>query len=322
MPLLTSTYRAPWWLPGGHAQTLGPRLLRRAPPVNYRRERIATPDGDFLDLDWSKCGGARVVVILHGLEGCSRSRYVLGFVHALNGAGWDCVVLNFRGCGGELNRACRLYHSGETDDLHSVVGHVLAQSDVVEVALLGVSLGGNVLLKYLGEQGDGIDRHIGRAMALSVPCDLASSAAQLARPTNRLYMRYFLRSLARKAQGKAAQFPGRFSTEGLGRMVTFAEFDGQVTAPLHGFAGADDYWRQCSSRLFVPRIRLPTLLLSARNDPFLTPECFPEEEAKASTCFHLEAPTTGGHVGFSSARLGGPTWSERRAVEFLGGAMP
>lgn len=298
-------------------QTLVPRLLRKVAPVPYQRERITTPDDDFLELDWARDGRDRLAILLHGLEGCSRSHYIQGLVQELGAAGWDGLVLNFRGCGGEMNRRCRLYHSGETGDLHTVIGHAAAQPDVNEIALVGVSLGGNVTLKYLGEHGAHLHRRIRRAVAISVPCDLTSSAAQLARFSNRVYMRYFLSTLARKARIKATQFPGIIRTDGLGSMRTFADFDGRVTAPLHGFASAEEYWRLNSSRPFIPFIRVPTLLLNARNDPFLTPACFPEAEARANDLFHLEAPAGGGHVGFAPVRRSERFWSEQRVVEFL-----
>ncbi len=318
MPLVEpSTYRPQFWLRSGHAQTLLPRIFRRGVAPQVVRERIATPDDDFLDLDWSGRQACKLAIISHGLEGCSRSVYVVGMMRALTAAGWDCLAWNFRGCSGEMNRQCRLYHSGVSDDLGAVVAHALKSHPAEVIALVGFSLGGNVTLKYLGEDPDRVPSRVRAAVAISVPCHLNSGARKLAAPANRIYMRYFLRSLARKARIKAAQFPGRLNLDGLNQMKTFAEFDGQITAPLHGFASAEDYWTRASSRQFIPAIRTPTLLLNARNDPFLTPECFPEVEAAASSVFHLESPEAGGHVGFPEGVLAGRSWCERRAAEFL-----
>lgn len=319
VPLIEPTrYRPPFWLWGGHAQTLFPRTFRQVIAPDVVRERINTADNDFLDLDWAGRNAARLAIVSHGLEGCSRSVYVLGMMRALSAAGWDCLAWSFRGCSGELNRQCWLYHSGVSDDLDVVVRHALHAHPAEAVALIGFSLGGNVTLKYLGEAPDRVPDRVRAAVAISVPCHLNSGARKLAEPGNRIYMRYFLKSLARKARRKAAQFPGRLNLAGLDAMTTFAEFDDQITAPLHGFASAEDYWTRASSRQYLPAIRTPTLLLNARNDPFLTPECFPEAEAAANAFLHLEAPAEGGHVGFPDRWFGGSSWCERRAVEFLG----
>jgi predicted alpha/beta-fold hydrolase len=297
---------------------LFPRICRRVIAPAVFRERIATPDDDFLDLDWTGRNADRLAIVSHGLEGCSRSVYVLGMMRALTAAGWDCLAWNFRGCSGEMNRQCLLYHSGVSDDLDVVVRHALRAHPADAVALIGFSLGGNVTLKYLGEAPERVPGRVGAAVAISVPCHLNSGARKLAEPGNHIYMRYFLKSLARKARLKAAQFPGRLNLAGLDAMTTFAEFDGQITAPLHGFASAEDYWTRASSRQFLPAIQVPTLLLNARNDPFLTPECFPVTEAVANSHLHLEAPANGGHVGFPNGWLGARSWCECRAVAFLG----
>jgi predicted alpha/beta-fold hydrolase len=287
------------------------------PPVSYRRERITTPDDDFLDLDWSRNGGNRLAILLHGLEGCSRSHYILGLVHALTNAGWGCLALNFRGCSGETNRQARFYHSGETADIHTVVEHAAQQSGVEEIALVGISLGGNAAMKYLGEQGRDLNPRVRKAVAISIPCDLGSSSRKLAAVSNRVYMKHFLSTLTKKARAKAGRFPGLFKTDGLESMTSFAEFDEQVTAPLHGFSSAEDYWLKSSSRPFIPKITVPTLMLAARNDPFLTEQCFPEKEARESQLFHLEATLTGGHVGFAPPTHGARYWTESNAVSFL-----
>jgi predicted alpha/beta-fold hydrolase len=234
---------------------------------------------------------------------------------ALLRRGWDVLAWNFRGCSGEPNRHLHSYHSGFTEDLHAVVSH--AAHGYKRIALIGFSLGGNMTLKYLAEPE--IHPSVIGAVAFSVPCDLASSALQLEGLANRIYMRRFLRSLSGKVRGKMLQFPGRIHDAGLDTMRTFREFDGAYTAPLHGFASADDYWMQASSRPGLARVSVPALLVNALDDPFLPAACFPRDEAAASTRFFLETPERGGHVGFISFNAQGEYWSEHRAVEFLEG---
>jgi predicted alpha/beta-fold hydrolase len=320
MPLAPTTYAPPLGFRNPHLQTIVAGRLRRVRGVRYERERIETPDGDFLDLDASRVGADRAVVISHGLEGSADRAYVRGMARALNRHSWDALAWNLRGCSGEPNRRLRLYHSGATEDLDAVVQHVRADYD--RVALVGFSLGGNITLKYLGERGDAVDPRVRRAVALSVPVDLAASSVALARWENALYMRYFLRSLRRKVRAKAQQFPGEVSTDGLGRIRDFRGFDDRYTAPLHGFADADDYWRRSSSEPFLGAIRVPTLLVNAADDPFLTPACYPTEIARQSDHFWLETPAHGGHVGFVTFGRDGEYWSERRAADFLDGRAP
>lgn len=244
-----------------------------------------------------------------------------GMAGAFHRAGWDVLAWNCRGCGGVESRKLRSYHSGATDDLAAVVNHALAGNRYREAGLIGFSLGGNITLKYLGELGEAVDPRVLGGVAFSVPCDLAASSIRLERLSNRIYMGRFMRSLRTKIRGKIKQFPGQLTDEGLEVMRTFREFDGAYTAPLNGFESAEDYWARASSKPFLNRIAVPALLVNARNDPFLPEECFPEEAAANSECFHLEAPRDGGHVGFVSFTRSGEYWSEKRAVEFLGGAQ-
>jgi predicted alpha/beta-fold hydrolase len=285
--------------------------------VAYRRERIDTPDGDFLDLDWSEVGAERVAVLSHGLEGSTGRSYMRGMARALNRRGWDVLAWNYRGCSGEPNRLLHAYHSGATDDLDVVVRHALEGGRYRRLALLGFSLGGNLTLKYLGERGRAADDRIRGAATFSVPCDLADSSAALARPTNRLYMAYFLASLRRKIKDKMALFPGQLDETGLGQIRDFQGFDDRYTAPLHGFRDAADYWARCSARPFIPDIRVPTLIVNAADDPFLGPSCYPIGEARANPYVHLEVPDHGGHVGFILFNREGDYWSELRAADFL-----
>ncbi|MGH8047454.1 MAG: YheT family hydrolase [Chthoniobacterales bacterium] len=319
MPLIeSSTYAAPRWLRGGHLQTIFPALFRRVPWVTRERERIEIFDGDFLDLDWERSRRAdRVAILSHGLEGNSRDTYIQGMAAALVRADWDVVAWNCRGCSGEPNRLLRSYHSGATEDLAAVVEHVLREGRYRRAALVGFSLGGNIALKYAGDLGAAIDARVDRAVAFSVPCDLASSSIALERRMNRIYMDRFMVNLRAKIRAKMRMFPGALSDDELDTMRTFREFDGAYTAPLHGYRDAEDYWMRASSRPVLGRIAIPALLVNARNDPFLPRECFPEDEARTSGHFHLEVPRDGGHIGFASFRDSGRYWSENRAVDFL-----
>ena len=299
-------YRPAWFAPGPHARTLWARLFRRIalPPVE--RLRWDTPDGDFVDVIRLPSAMDRPrVVLLHGLEGTSRSPYARGLLHEIARRGWGADLLLFRSCSGEINRARRFYHSGETGDLAFVVDRLLAEFPGVPIALAGVSLGGNVLLKYLGERGDALDPRIVAAAAVSVPFDLGRGARWLGRGFGRVYEHYFLDSLKRKTREKARLHPDIADLARLERVRTLLEFDELVTGPLHGFAGADDYYTRSSSLHFLARIARPTLLLSAIDDPFLPCAVLDEVRAIAATNPHLqpEFVEKGGHVGFVAGRL-------------------
>lgn len=320
MPLIaSSTYQAPFWLPGGHLQTIVPALARKAPQVTCQPERLELADGDFLDLEWFNEGRSRLAILCHGLEASAAATYIQGMAEALIRRGWDVLAWNYRGCSGEMNRLPRFYHSGASDDLHAVVEHALATHPATELDLIGFSLGGNMILKYLGERSDHSPR-LHRAVTFSVPCDLACSSKTLGTLFNRsVYMKRFIDSLAGKIRAKQPMFPDLLDPAGLKGVRTFKQFDDRYTAPLHGFRDAEDYWARSSSRQFLSRIRIPTLLVNAANDPFLGPGCYPREEAEASDFLHLEIPATGGHVGFFG---GGPeAWVESRALEFLGSIL-
>jgi predicted alpha/beta-fold hydrolase len=312
VPVIRSTFAPPFLLRGAHAQTLLGAVLPRGKSVRYARERLELADGDFVDLDWSRIGADRLVIISHGLESASSDSLTRGVVAAVNAAGWDALAWNFRGCSGEPNRLPRFYHSGETGDLAEVIAR--AARDHSRIALVGFSLGGNMTLKYLGEAPP----HPGvcGAVAVSAPIDLASSARRLdAHSGNRFYLRRFLRKLAAKVEAKALHFPDAFDTRGLRGISSFAEFDDRFTARLHGFRDAADYWAQSSARPLLSRIGVPALLINALDDPFLAPESFPEPEALANAFLTLETPRHGGHLGFIDAR---GSWLARRIVEFLG----
>lgn len=284
--------------------------------ANYTRTRIPTKDNDFLDLDFSRVNSDKLVIILHGLEGDARRQYMTGMVHIFNEGGYDTVCMNFRGCSGEMNNALRFYHSGETGDLQTVVNHITASEQYKNVHLLGFSLGGNVTLKYIGEQGASIPGIIRSAVAISVPCDLKDSSVELEKKHNFIYMRRFIQSLGEKLEIKAQKYPENISLDKFAEIRNFKQFDDRYTAPIHGFKNAEEYWEASSSKKFLPDIRIPTLLINALDDPFLGKGSFPYKEAEQNPCFHLETPETGGHVGFVSFS-GKHYWSERRAFQFI-----
>jgi predicted alpha/beta-fold hydrolase len=315
MPIIPSSFHPPWYLSNGHLQTIVAALLRRPVALVFTRERLELPDGDFLDLDWARAGHARLAIISHGLEGRSSDEYIRGMAATLNTAGWDALAWNFRGCSGEPNRLPRFYHSGETGDLRTVTER--GARDYQRIALIGFSLGGNMTLKYLGEPD--VHPAVAAAVGISVPVDLAASARVLDQHWgNGIYLGRFMRKLTAKVREKARRFPDRIAPLPSGPVGSFALFDGRYTAPLHGFRDADDYWRQSSSRQYIPRITVPTLLINARNDPFLAPACFPFSEAHLNPRFYLETPRSGGHCGFLDLANGVQPWIERRVVEFLG----
>ncbi|MBS1910986.1 MAG: alpha/beta fold hydrolase [Bacteroidetes bacterium] len=329
MPIQSSSYSPPCLLSGGHPQTIYSSLFRSLAIPAYRRRRIDTPDGDFLDLDWwnSSPGvsglprvaerGERLAVLCHGLEGNSTRPYISGMAHVLHGAGWDVLAWNYRGCSGEPNRLLRSYHSGATEDLDVVVRYATASCRYSRVALIGFSLGGNLVLKYAGERGRAIDPRVAAVIGFSVPCDLRASADRLALLQNRIYMHRFIVSLSEKLREKAVRFPGMLNLEPLATVRTFHQFDNLYTAPLHGFRDAADYWERCSSANYLAEINVPTLIVNAVNDPYLGGRCYPVAEAEANPNVTLEMPRSGGHVGFVAFNAERIYWSERRALQFL-----
>ncbi len=299
----------------GHLQTLIPALFRKKIPLPFERERISTKDGDFLDLDWLRQGSSDVVIISHGLEGNSQRPYMSGMAENFFNKGYDVLNWNFRGCSGSVNRKLVFYHSGASHDLEQVVLH--AEKNYRFLYLIGFSLGGNLTLKYLGEKEWPGHQKIKKAVAISVPLDLDGSSQQIDKINNKLYAYHFLYSLKRKIRQKAVQFPEIVRGKSLHRIRTLRNFDDAFTAPLHGFKDAADYYRQCSALQFLPATRKPTLVLNARNDPFLSASCYPKdwEANPAYICLHY--PRQGGHVGFSPRAKNERYWSEVRALEFI-----
>lgn len=306
-------YLPPFFLFNAHLETIFPALMRRVALVNYTRERIETPDDDFLDLDWLTRGHDRVVIISHGLEGSSDRAYMKGMARALHLQGFDIIAWNFRGCSGEINRQRRFYHSGATDDLDTVVQHALAKG-YKSIYLVGFSLGGNLTLKYIGERT--VSPAITRAIAISVPLHLQSSCHKISLPSNRIYANRFLRSLKRKVRQKAQQRDD-IDPSMLAGIRTLEEFDDCYTAPLHGFKNAAHYYDECSAIRYIGDIRIPTLIINTRNDPFLSEACFPTRLLEHHPYVALQVLARGGHVGFTQFNKNGLYWSEQRAVEYL-----
>ncbi|HEU4628751.1 MAG TPA: hydrolase [Gemmatimonadaceae bacterium] len=311
-----------WWIPGPHAQTLWGKLFRRVPSLPLRHERWDTPDGDFVDLHRLETPGATTrLVLLHGLEGGTQSHYVHGTLDQARRRGWHADLLVFRSCGPEPNRARRFYHSGETEDLSLVVDRLVAERPREALVLAGVSLGGNVLLKYLGERGDAVPAAVRAAAAVSVPFDLGRGSRHISRGFSRVYERHFLRTLRRKALAKLTHYPDLYDPRRLATVRTMLDFDDVVTAPVHGFASADDYYERSSALRFLHAVRRPTLLLSAVDDPFLPAAVLDEVRrvAAGNRCLEIEFPPHGGHAGFIAGRV---PWrplyyAEWRIVDFL-----
>ncbi len=318
-------FRPGWWIRGPHRQTLWNRLLRRQVEVPTTRARWSTPDGDFLDLDFADGPLASPqLLVIHGLEGSSERKYVRGLLALAAERGWRGVAMNFRGCSESLNRAPRLYHSGETGDLDWVVGELAKRDPGAPILPVGVSLGGNVLLKWLGEEGAQVADEIRAAVAISVPFDLAASARQMSRGMGLFYTHFFLKTLKPKALAKARQYPGLLDERAVRRARTWRQYDHVATAPLHGFASAEEYWEKSSSIPYLDGIRRPTLLISAADDPFIPESCLPRDAVKRSEWLHAEFTQRGGHAGFvAGAAPWRPFyWAEYRAIEFLADYAP
>ncbi len=314
-------YQAAAWLPGRHAQTIWP-LLIKGPLPRYRRERWTTPDDDFIDLDWVEgTPDAPCVVLFHGLEGSSRSHYARRLMHAVTQRGWHGVVVHFRGCSGEPNRLPRAYHSGDSAEIDWILRRLRGIGHPALFAA-GVSLGGNALLKWLAEQGAAAADVVDAAASISAPLDLAAANLALSSGFNLVYARHFLRTLIPAARAKARRFPGRFDLRRAESARTLRDFDDAVTAPLHGFLGADDYYARSSAGPLLASISTPTLLLHAANDPFLPIAAIPRRE-RLPAAVTLELHRHGGHVGFVHDALPGRIdWLPQRLLAHFSGRQP
>lgn len=300
----------------GHISTIYSGVLRKVEGVTQKRERITLPDQDFIDLDWSYAGKKtkQLLVVLHGLEGNAQRHYMLGSAKMANQNNMDAVCVNFRGCSGEVNKTFQSYHSGKTDDLASVIKHITTQFDYDTIYLNGFSLGGNVILKYLGETSD-LPKQIKAAVTVSVPVYLKGSLEQLMLSKNYVYSKKFLRNLRTKLIVKQQLFPQKINNQDLSAVKTLKDFDDVYTSKAHGFKDAYDYYEQSSSLQYLKHISIPTLLINAQNDSFLSKECYPIQEAEQNANFYLEMPKYGGHVGFYDEQ--NTYYSEKRMLQFI-----
>jgi uncharacterized protein len=333
MPIINiDDYKPPFWLPDGQSQTIFPSLFRKVEGVNYVRERIKTDDGDFLDVDEAPSAprggtfesksrvlasplgaGGAVVILSHGLEGDTSRQYIMGMVKNFNAHGFDCLAWNFRSCSGEINQTKRFYHSGATHDLETVIKYSLSKG-YDKIYLVGFSLGGNLTLKYLGEKGENLYPEIQKAVTFSVPLHLSSSSKKI----GWLYTKRFNRSLIKKILAKSQRFPEfQIDTSNIAKIKTLKDFDDAYTSQLHGFIDAEDYYERNSSLYFLDNINIPTLIINAKNDPFLSKECFPFEQIKHLEKVYFQAPEMGGHCGFYPVDYQGVLWSEKRALEWV-----
>ena len=316
MPIVQSTYKAPYFFRKGFVSTVYSGLFRNVNGLQQERERIELSDSDFLDLDWSfaKAKTNKLIIVLHGLEGNAQRPYMTGTAKLFTENNIDAVCVNFRGCSGEPNRKYYSYHSGATQDLHEVVQHIIESKHYSEIYIKGFSLGGNVTLKYLGER-DNVPSQIKAGIAVSVPCFLKGSALELHTFKNILFHDRFKRYLVERLKLKQKQYPDKLKIEDINSIKTLNDFDNIYTSKAHGFIDAQDYYEKSSSLQFLNNIKTPTLIINALNDSFLSPECYPVKEAKTNSNLHLEMPNYGGHVGF--VKLNKFYYNETRALDFI-----
>jgi len=316
MPILKSNYNPPFIFRNYHLATIYASMVRKVPEISQTRERIELEDGDFIDIDWSfpKEGKAdELVVILHGLEGNSQRPYVKGMAHKFITNGWDAAAVNLRGCSGEINRLYRSYNAGASEDLKEIIDHILRSRNYSSITLVGFSLGGNLLLKYLGE-GNKIAAQVKAAVAISTPCDLYQSLKRLEEPNNFLYSRRFVKKLKKQLHLRSSKFPNELSAKDIAGLNSLYAIDDIYTGKAHGFINARDYYEKSSALNFIPQIKTPTLLINAKNDAFLSANSSPLEMAEKNSYFYLETPEWGGHVGF--LQKGDSTYAEDRALLF------
>lgn len=319
MPLIQSNYNPSFPFKNGHFSTIYSAKLRPSPSLIQQRERLQLPDGDFMDIDWSFTikTSQKIAILLHGLEGNTQRTYMKGQAKILNQNGWDVAAVNFRGCSGEANLSYQSYNAGKTDDLEAVINSILKKDKYAEISLVGFSLGGNLLLKYLGER-ETVPKEIKKAVAISTPLSLKGSLEALNAYSNWVYHTSFLINLRKKYKAKMKDFPENMTASDYKKITSLLEFDNVYTAPAHGFKDAFDYYEKNSSLQFLPNIAIPVFILNAENDSFLSSECYPIDLALKMKNLHLEIPKYGGHVGFHlSNRM---YYSETRSLEFLNDA--
>lgn len=310
-------FKPAWWLRGAHSQTIWPTILRRKLRLPIQHERLELPDGDFLDLAWiNKNNPGPIVLVLHGLAGNVESPYIQGILHTINKKNWRAVFMHFRGCSGVHNRLARSYHSGETGDLQFVISKLQKQASNIPLIAIGFSLGGNVLLKWLGETAEQNPLHA--AIAVSVPFDLQQAADYLNRGASRFYQWWLVRQLRATVKNKFKKITAPIALHNLYKLRSFWDFDDQVTAPLHGFRDAMDYYQQSSSKQFLAKIKVPTLIIHSKDDPFIPHTALPQTH-ELSPHITLEITEKGGHVGFITGKLPWRPvyWLEQRIIRFL-----
>jgi len=316
MPLISgSKFKRPGLLINGHLETIVPNTLRKVDHVDYSRERFTTADQDFFLLDWIKQGADKLVVLTHGLEGHSEKPYMKGLARIFSRRGWDVLAWNCRSCGGEMNNQLKLYHHGDIADLNELVNYLNEKYSYRKIALAGVSMGGSIILKYLGEMENSLPNNVKGAVAISTPCDLAASERMLRKPVNAIYRRRFFKKLWQKTLIKSQQFLPE-AIQQLKRARTFSDLHRWFTMPVYGFKSEDEFYQQGSAKNFLHRIKVPSLILNALNDPMLADDCYPVKIAEQLEHVFLEIPRFGGHAGFMQ-KGEGPCWSELRASAFI-----
>ncbi|MGB0429152.1 MAG: YheT family hydrolase [Bacteroidia bacterium] len=316
------SYSPIWGLKNGHVNTIWPNLFRTVNGIDYKRKRFELDDGDFIDLDVTLRKNKTCVLLMHGLEGDSKRPYMQGMASICLQNKCDIIAMNHRGCSGEPNRLITAYHSGKTDDLAAVLRYIEEQYCYKNIIIVGFSLSGNLILKYAGEHGESIPAAVKGIAAISVPCHLASSAQKLKSGFNKVYMMRFMKTLKAKAYDKLNRYTNApFTINDVKRARTFHDFDEFYTARVHGFKGAQDYWDKCSSKQFIENIKVPTLILNAQDDPFLSSQCFPIKECTANKYVELDTPKYGGHVGFIKDFKMKSTYAEDSVVKFIGSQL-
>ncbi len=319
MPFIQdTTFKPKLFLQNKHINTLY-RYLFSNTKVNFTRKRIQTTDNDFIDLDFSKVNAKNIVIVIHGLEGSSNSNYIHTIAQTLNNANFDVVAFNMRNCSGEINKQCNTYHSGKTEDLFDIINHLENNHHYNQIHIIGYSLGGNLTLKFMGEFSNKMPQTIKSAVGISVPCDLEGSVESISLSENKIYMNGFLKTLKEKATQKLKQFPNtNIDLEKINDVNNFYDFDDLFTAPINGFKNAKEYWSTSSCKQYIPKINIPTLLISSKDDPFLNENCHPIKEAQQNSHFTFLQTNYGGHLGFIYGfRLKKQRWLENKITNFI-----
>ncbi len=317
---IVQNYAAPKWQFNGHIQTIYPSLFRKI-PVQYQRERLELEDGDFLDLDWSFCQNSpqkKLVLVTHGLEGDSGRHYVTGIIRKMNNQGFDGLAWNCRSCSGELNRLPRFYHHGDVDDIRTVLEYAIQKHQYEEVILVGFSMGGSMTIRVVGQNPERLPTAVKYAVAVSVPLDLKTSVYELYKKGRRFYMKRFIKKLGIKIREKSKIHPHEplVSHEGYHKIKNIEHFDNRYTAPMFGFKNAEDFYEKAGAKQFLKNIAIPTLILQAANDPFLSEECLNLGDAADNPNLHMKISLSGGHVGFMLSNSD-ETWVENEVVKFV-----